>query len=193
MTPFSNTRTVRIDWGDCDPAGIIFYPRYFEIFDASAAHLFEAALGITKFEMFKTYWSSQASRWCARMRRFLKPTRFGDDVIVESKFVFGRSSFDIEHKLRLKGDVCAECSETRVWVHARRRMAASSRIRYRKRCWRNSAPEKPAHRYSISAAILFRIWTKALAIARTDDAIEIALVAAGATRSTVAVSSFRTA
>ena len=47
--------------------------------------------------------------------RFLKPTRFGDDVIVESKIVFGRSSFDIEHKLRLNGDVCAECSETRVW------------------------------------------------------------------------------
>ena len=32
---FKNTRVVRIDWGDCDPAGIIFYPRYFEIFDDS--------------------------------------------------------------------------------------------------------------------------------------------------------------
>ena len=26
----TNIRTVRIEWGDCDPAGIIFYPRYFE-------------------------------------------------------------------------------------------------------------------------------------------------------------------
>ncbi len=49
-----NTRTVRIEWGDCDPAGIIFYPRYFEIFDASTAALFERALAVTKFEMFKT-------------------------------------------------------------------------------------------------------------------------------------------
>ena len=48
VTTFSNTRTVRIEWGDCDPAGIIFYPRYFEIFDASTAMLFERALGMTK-------------------------------------------------------------------------------------------------------------------------------------------------
>ena len=25
-----NRRTIRIEWGDCDPAGIVFYPRYFE-------------------------------------------------------------------------------------------------------------------------------------------------------------------
>jgi len=50
VTTFSNTRTVRIEWGDCDPAGIIFYPRYFEIFDASTAMLFERALGMTKFQ-----------------------------------------------------------------------------------------------------------------------------------------------
>ena len=30
-----NVRTTRIEWCDCDPAGIIFYPRYFEIFDTS--------------------------------------------------------------------------------------------------------------------------------------------------------------
>ena len=28
---FSIRRTVRIEWGDCDPAGIVFYPRYFAI------------------------------------------------------------------------------------------------------------------------------------------------------------------
>jgi 4-hydroxybenzoyl-CoA thioesterase len=111
----NHTRNVRIEWGDCDPAGIIFYPRYFEIFDASTAALFEYALGITKFEMFKTL---PFSGWpLARTRaRFLKPTRFGDDVTVETSVTFGRASFDIEHKLSLKGEVCAECSEKRVWV-----------------------------------------------------------------------------
>ena len=38
-----NRRTIRIEWGDCDPAGIVFYPRYFEWFDACAAALFEDA------------------------------------------------------------------------------------------------------------------------------------------------------
>ena len=49
-----NVFPCQVHWGDCDPAGIIFYPRYFEIFDASTAALFEHALGITKFQMFKT-------------------------------------------------------------------------------------------------------------------------------------------
>ncbi len=38
-----NRRTIRIEWGDCDPAGIVFYPRYFEWFDACSTGLFEAA------------------------------------------------------------------------------------------------------------------------------------------------------
>ena len=115
MATVSNTRTVRIEWGDCDPAGIIFYPRYFEIFDASTAALFERALGITKAEMFKTL---EFSGWpLARTQaRFLKPTRFGDDVTVETTVNFGRSSFEIVHRLSLKGELCAECSEKRVWT-----------------------------------------------------------------------------
>jgi len=48
--------------------------------------------------------------------RFLKPTRFGDDVIVESTVTFGRSSFEVAHRLTLKGELCAECSEKRVWT-----------------------------------------------------------------------------
>ncbi|MGH6682448.1 MAG: acyl-CoA thioesterase [Pseudolabrys sp.] len=112
---FRNTRTVRIEWGDCDPAGIIFYPRYFEIFDASTAALFERALGRTKFEMFKTL---EFSGWplVRTQARFLKPTRFGDDVTVETSVKFGRASFEIEHKLSLRGALCAECSEKRVWT-----------------------------------------------------------------------------
>ena len=26
-----NQRTVRIEWGDCDPGGIVYFPRYFEM------------------------------------------------------------------------------------------------------------------------------------------------------------------
>jgi 4-hydroxybenzoyl-CoA thioesterase len=115
VTAFINTRKVRIEWGDCDPAGIIFYPRYFDIFDASTALIFERALGVTKFQMFKTL--EFAGFPLVRTRaRFLKPTRFGDDVVVESKISFGRSSFDVEHRLSLNGEICAECSEKRVWV-----------------------------------------------------------------------------
>jgi 4-hydroxybenzoyl-CoA thioesterase len=113
--PLTNTRTVRIEWGDCDPAGIIFYPRYFEIFDNATAALFERALGMTKFEYLKAYDFAGFPLVDSRAR-FLRPTRFGDDVTVESGATFGTSSFTVEHRIALKGMPCAECTEKRVWV-----------------------------------------------------------------------------
>jgi 4-hydroxybenzoyl-CoA thioesterase len=115
MAMLTNTRSVRIEWGDCDPAGIIFYPRYFEIFDASTAALFERALGMSKFAMLKALPFSGFPLLTTHAK-FLKPTRFGDEVIVESSIGFGRSSFTVEHRISLDGALCAECQETRVWV-----------------------------------------------------------------------------
>jgi 4-hydroxybenzoyl-CoA thioesterase len=51
----TNTRKVRIEWGDCDPAGIVFYPRYFEMFETCIATLFERATGMTKYQMLRQY------------------------------------------------------------------------------------------------------------------------------------------
>ena len=39
----TNTRTIRIQWGDCDPAGIVFYPNFFRWMDAATWHFFDAA------------------------------------------------------------------------------------------------------------------------------------------------------
>ena len=32
-----------VEWGDCDPLGIMFYPQCFKWFDTATHHLFEAA------------------------------------------------------------------------------------------------------------------------------------------------------
>ncbi len=115
MTNFSNSRLVRIDWGDCDPAGIIFYPRYFDIFDASTSALFERVLGMSKFELLKTFNFAGLPLVHTRAR-FLRPTRYGDDVTVNTAITFGHSSFEVAHRLSLKGETCVECTEKRVWV-----------------------------------------------------------------------------
>jgi 4-hydroxybenzoyl-CoA thioesterase len=115
MTTFTNTRTVRIEWGDCDPAGIIFYPTYFKIFDNATAALFEAALGMTKFQYLKAYEFAGFPLVDTRAK-FMKPTRFGDDVTVESTITFGTSSFTVQHRISLKGELCVDATEKRVWV-----------------------------------------------------------------------------
>ena len=113
---FTNSRALRIEWGDCDPAGIVFYPRYFAMFDTSTTALFERALGMTKFEFLKAY-NSVGYPMVDTRARFLSPTRFGDDVVIRSALTeIKRSSFSIQHHL-MKGDTLAvEGFETRVWV-----------------------------------------------------------------------------
>jgi len=112
----SNTRTTRIEWGDCDPAGIIFYARYFEIFDVSTTMLVERALGMNKIDYLKAY-DIVGHPVLETRARFRLPTRFGDTVTIETKVVAcGRSSFKLEHRLTLAGALAVEGSETRVWV-----------------------------------------------------------------------------
>jgi 4-hydroxybenzoyl-CoA thioesterase len=37
--------------------------------------------------------------------------------VIETKVAaFRRSSFDVQHRLSLDGDLCVGCSDTRVWV-----------------------------------------------------------------------------
>ena len=111
----TNKKKIHIEWGDCDPAGIVYYPRYFAYFDNCTAALFEAA-GLPKHEMLKSYGIVGIPMVDTRAR-FIAPSRFGDDVVVESSISeWRRSSFDVQHKL-FKGDVLAvECFETRVWA-----------------------------------------------------------------------------
>ena len=113
---FTSTRTSRIEWGDCDPAGIIFYARYFDIFDVSTTMLLECALGMNKIAYLKAY-EFLGHPLVETRGRFLLPTRFGDAVTIESAVTAcGRSSFKIEHRLTKDGALAAEGFETRAWV-----------------------------------------------------------------------------
>jgi 4-hydroxybenzoyl-CoA thioesterase len=113
---FVNRRSVTIEWGDCDPAGIVYYPRYFAIFDASTAHLFAAALGYDKFEMRKRF-GIVGFPMVGTSAKFIAPSRYGETVTIESTITrFGRSSFDVAHKLLRGAQVAIEAAETRVWA-----------------------------------------------------------------------------
>jgi 4-hydroxybenzoyl-CoA thioesterase len=112
---FTHRKTIRVEWGDCDPAGIVYYPRYFAYFDNCTAALFEA-VGLPKQQMLKIYGIVGIPLVDVRAR-FIAPSRFGDDVVVESSVLkWNRSSFEIQHRL-FRGDALAvEGSETRVWA-----------------------------------------------------------------------------
>ena len=112
----TNTRLIRVQWGDCDPAGIVFYPRYFEWFDASSILLFEKATGMTKIRMLETYNGAGLALLEARAV-FKVASQYGEDLTVETQVTeFRRSSFFVHHKVTKGGVLALEGFETRLWT-----------------------------------------------------------------------------
>lgn len=129
-----NKREVQIEWGDCDPGGIVYYPRYFEFCDASTNALFAKA-GLPKFGMVRNY-DIAGIPLVESSARFFIPSQFGDVVTIESSIAeFGRSSFSVRHKIFKGSELAAEITEKRVWAKqikdAKSTDAAVGPIRYR--------------------------------------------------------------
>jgi 4-hydroxybenzoyl-CoA thioesterase len=113
---FTFRRQITIEWGHCDPAGIVFNPRFFEFFDRNTWMLFEAALDVKPPDLATRFGILGIPLVDARAN-FLKPAKFGDTIEIASRVSeFRRSSFDVEHIITLNGERAVEGGETRVWA-----------------------------------------------------------------------------
>jgi len=112
---FVNRREVQIQWGDCDPANIVYYPRYFAMFDDSTSILFEAA-GFSKQDIIKKYGLVGIPMVDTRAKFYITST-YGDWITIETKVEsIKRSSFEVKHNVYKGEDLAIEGFETRVLV-----------------------------------------------------------------------------
>ena len=103
----------QVQWGDCDPAGIIFYPTYFRWMDA-ATWAFMDSVGFSPKRMRAEHLSMPlVSADC----QFISPALHGDRCEVRSRIArFGGASFVVAHEVvREDGGALAKGAETRVW------------------------------------------------------------------------------
>ncbi len=103
----------QVHWGDCDPAGIIFYPTYFRWMDA-ATWAFMESVGYGPKRMREEHLAMPlVSASCD----FLAPAEQGDRCEVRSRIArFGGKSFALVHEIaRADGTPLARGGETRVW------------------------------------------------------------------------------
>ena len=109
-------RKFTVEWGHCDPAGIVFNSRFFEFFDWSSWLLFEQALGVRPSDLGPTFGIVGIPLVDAKAR-FLKPAHFNDIADIASEVSeFRRSSFDVTHHISIAGQLAVEGHETRVWA-----------------------------------------------------------------------------
>lgn len=104
-----------IEWGDCDPAGIVFHPRYLAYFDHCTNLLFaqagfapvtlQARFGVVGYPVVDLH------------TRFHAPCRYGDEVSIETRVAeFRNSSFAVQHVLKRGDTLAVEAEVTRVWA-----------------------------------------------------------------------------
>ena len=110
-------RELRVQWGQCDPAGIVFYPQFLVMFDNATGELF-ALTGHSPSEMRKKY-GIIGMPLVEQGAKFLLPCRFDDDIVLESEVAeWGRSSFTVRHRVLKNGELAVDGFEKRVWAIA---------------------------------------------------------------------------
>ncbi|MDR2239375.1 MAG: acyl-CoA thioesterase [Zoogloeaceae bacterium] len=109
-----NTLTIRIEWSDCDPAGITFYPNYFRWFDQGAWRLFEAA-GFYPGDLARE--RGVYIPLVDASAQFSRPGHLGDDLRQESWVAEWREKmFVVKHAVYRGDEKLLEGSELRAWV-----------------------------------------------------------------------------
>lgn len=114
----TNIYRVSIEWGDCDPAKIVFYPNYFVWFDEATRHLF-ASVGLDVGLLYECY-GVVGMPIVEAKANFLLPSRFGDVIEVHSHVGTWRErSLTVLHRVMNGGQLAVDGFETRVWAAER--------------------------------------------------------------------------
>ncbi len=110
---FKLTTTFRVEWGETDTAGIIFYPNYYRWFDRVAHQLLVDA-GLPGRELTRQGYVQPILECGAR---FHKPLIYHDLVELNAEITeIKNKTFRIEYRIKRGDTVVAEGFEVRAWA-----------------------------------------------------------------------------
>jgi len=112
-----STRRIEVTWGDCDAAAVVFYPRYYEWFDA-CTHVLLNAAGLDHRTLGQKY-GLLGTPLIQASAKFMSPATYGDVLEAESHIskIVDRG-FTVNHRFSIRGRVVVEGEEVRVWAKA---------------------------------------------------------------------------
>jgi 4-hydroxybenzoyl-CoA thioesterase len=105
-----------VEFGDCDPAGIVFYPNYLRWMDAASMHYFRA-MGVPPWHELAEQTGIIGTPIVDVSARFLRSASYGDAVDVETTIAEWRGkSFLFRHIIRREDEVLVEGQEVRIFA-----------------------------------------------------------------------------
>lgn len=109
------TMQQKVKFKHCDPAGIVFYPRYFEMINDCIESFFDEALGVPFEELHR----EDAVPTAEISVKFSAPSRHGDRLRLSLQCTrLGRSSLGIETLATCNGERRFTATQTLVLVDA---------------------------------------------------------------------------
>ncbi len=111
----STIMTVEVRFGDCDPAGIVFYPRYHRWMDAASLNFF-MTLGVPPWHELEKINGIVGTPLLEHHTRFQKSSTYGETLQIRTEVEEWRSKVFIQKHVITRGDdLLCESRETRAF------------------------------------------------------------------------------
>lgn len=108
------TRIMQIEFNHSDPAGIVFYPRYFEMTNSLVENFFADVVGVSFAAMMKAGQGVPTARLEAN---FMAPSRLGEKLEWSLDVIrLGRASVNCVAKAMVASSLRLTVDLTLVWV-----------------------------------------------------------------------------
>ncbi|MDE1951070.1 MAG: acyl-CoA thioesterase [Burkholderiales bacterium] len=111
----TTTMSVDIRFGDCDPAGIVFFPNFHRWMDAASLHFFMSC-GVPPWNVLEHRSGIIGTPLLEHHARFAKTATFGDQLQISSSIIEWRPKVFLQKHVVMRGaDLICESTETRVF------------------------------------------------------------------------------
>jgi acyl-CoA thioesterase FadM len=108
-------RSLVVEWGECDPLGIIFYPTYFRYFDQSTHRLL--ALARHTMASLRRDYGLAGPVIVDASAKFMKPVTHGDELRAQAFVAEWRTRvFKVAHRVFRGSTLVCEGHELRAWA-----------------------------------------------------------------------------
>jgi 4-hydroxybenzoyl-CoA thioesterase len=107
---------LHVEFGDCDPAGIVWFPNFFRWVDASSRHFFSAC-GVPRWADLTPINGIIGTPLVDTQANFQRPASYGDDLEVHTSIPeWGEKSFMHLHEIKRGETLLAHIREKRVFA-----------------------------------------------------------------------------
>jgi 4-hydroxybenzoyl-CoA thioesterase len=107
---------VQVQFGDCDPAGIVFFPNFSRWMDAASLHFFVSHGVLPWRELVKTT-GIVGTPLLEISTKFIRPATYGETIQIHTSVIEWRAKVFIHKHLVMRGDtLLCEGLETRAFV-----------------------------------------------------------------------------